>query len=99
MTRRELMLLMASMGLEPCLARATGLSPAEGESGWVKYPGNPVLGGEYGTCFDISVLHEGETFRMWLSWRPKKSVALSESTDGIHWSPPEIALGPLSETG
>lgn len=99
MTRRELMLLMAAMGLEPCLARAAGLSPAEGESGWVKYAGNPVLGGEYGTCFDISVLHEGGTFRMWLSWRPKKSVALSESTDGIHWSPPEIVLGPLPETG
>jgi predicted GH43/DUF377 family glycosyl hydrolase len=37
---------------------------------------------------------------MWLSWRPKKSVALVESQDGIHWSePPQIVLGPRVETG
>ena len=38
------------------------------------------MGGKYGTCFDISVLKEGDTYRMWLSWRPKKSIALVEST-------------------
>ena len=58
------------------------------------------MGGKYGTCFDISVLKEGETYRMWLSWRPKQSVALVESTDGIHWSePPKIVLGPRPKTG
>jgi beta-1,2-mannobiose phosphorylase / 1,2-beta-oligomannan phosphorylase len=35
-------------------------------AGWAKYPGNPVLGGNLGTCFDISVLKEDETYRMWL---------------------------------
>ena len=39
-------------------------------------------------------------YRMWLSWRPKQSVALVESRDGIHWSePPQIVLGPKKETG
>ena len=58
------------------------------------------MGGKYGTCFDISVFKEGETYRMWLSWRPKQSVALVESKDGIHWSePPKIVLGPRPETG
>jgi predicted GH43/DUF377 family glycosyl hydrolase len=64
-------------------------------SGWVKYDHNPVLGGKLGTCFDISVLKEADTYRMWFSWRPRKSVALVECADGFHWSdPPLIVLGP-----
>ena len=63
-------------------------------AGWVKYEKNPVLGGQYGTCFDIAVLREGEGYRMWVSWRPKKSVALVESKDGLSWSAPEIVLAP-----
>jgi predicted GH43/DUF377 family glycosyl hydrolase len=66
---------------------------------WVKYAGNPVMGGKYGTCFDISVLKEGDTYRMWVSWRPKQSIALVESKDGLHWSePPQIVLGPRNDT-
>jgi len=84
------------------LTRVTGtLQPApETTGGWKKAEGNPVMGGKYGTCFDIAVLREGGKYRMWLSWRPKKSIALVESTDGIHWSePPQIVLGPRQETG
>ena len=85
------------------LARVTGQLPpraAAGPGGWVKYEHNPVMGGKYGTCFDISVLKEGDTYRMWLSWRPKQSIALVESKDGLHWSePPRIVLGPKRETG
>lgn len=89
-------------------ASACALAPAKSYSlpaergtapGWEKYPGNPVLGGQYGTCFDICVLPENGKFRMWLSWRPKKSIALSESSDGIHWSPPQIVLGPNPASG
>jgi predicted GH43/DUF377 family glycosyl hydrolase len=69
------------------------------DSGWVKYEGNPVLGGQYGTCFDICVLFESGTYRMWVSWRPKQSVAITESKDGIHWGPPEIVLPPDPSTG
>ncbi|MBU6401911.1 MAG: hypothetical protein KGS61_16465, partial [Verrucomicrobia bacterium] len=32
------------------------------------------------------------------SWRPKKSLALVESTDGIHWNEPRIVLGPNPAT-
>jgi predicted GH43/DUF377 family glycosyl hydrolase len=58
------------------------------------------MGGKYGTCFDICVLREDKKYRMWLSWRPKQSVALVDSRDGVHWSePPEVVLGPRKETG
>jgi predicted GH43/DUF377 family glycosyl hydrolase len=69
------------------------------DSGWIKYEGNPVFGGQYGTCFDVCVLLESGTYRMWVSWRPKQSVAITESKDGIHWSPPEIVLPPEPESG
>ena len=65
--------------LPPLHAGPTHASTA---GAWVKYPGNPVMGGKYGTCFDISVLKEGATYRMWVSWRPKQSIALVESKDG-----------------
>ena len=63
-------------------------------AGWKKYSGNPVLGGRYGTCFDISVLKDGDAYRMWFSWRPKASIALVESKDKFHWSVPNIVLPP-----
>jgi predicted GH43/DUF377 family glycosyl hydrolase len=65
-------------------------------AGWVKYDHNPVLGGKLGTCFDMAVLKEDFAFRMWFSWRSKKSIALVESQDGYHWSDPQIVLGPTS---
>lgn len=61
---------------------------------WKKYEHNPVLGGKLGTCFDVAVLKDGATYRMYFSWRPRKSIALVESTDGIHWTDPQIVLGP-----
>jgi predicted GH43/DUF377 family glycosyl hydrolase len=70
----------------------------ETAAGWVKSPRNPVLGGDLGTCFDVSVLKEGDTYRMWFSWRPRKSIALVESRDGIHWSKPVIVIGPNDRT-
>jgi predicted GH43/DUF377 family glycosyl hydrolase len=79
------------VGISPAL-------PAETAAGWSKFAGNPVLGGKLGTCFDVALLKEGPTFRMWFSWRPKKSLALVESRDGIHWSKPEIVLGPNPKT-
>jgi predicted GH43/DUF377 family glycosyl hydrolase len=75
-------------------ARDADPPPGETAAGWSKYPGNPVLGGDLGTCFDVAVLREAGRYRMWFSWRPRKSIALVESMDGIHWSKPVIALGP-----
>ena len=94
----------ASIGMA---ADAAGTAPAasnalsrESSAGWMKFKGNPLIGGTHGTCFDISVLKEAAAYRMWLSWRPKKSLALVESKDGIHWSEPPLAVfGPRPETG
>jgi predicted GH43/DUF377 family glycosyl hydrolase len=58
-----------------------------------KAPENPVIGGTLGTCFDVSVLVEGEIYRMWFSWRDQKAIALVESADGVTWKlPPKIVL-------
>ncbi len=75
---------------------AADQSGGSARSGWVKYNGNPVLGGELGTCFDVAVLKEGDVYRMWFSWRPKKSIALVESRDGFKWSEPQVVLRPTS---
>src|ERR1700746_2136738 len=80
------------------ISPARAADSAETAGGWRKYEGNPVLGGSLGTCFDVALLREGTKYRMWFSWRPKKSVALVESADGIHWSEPEIVLGPNPES-
>ena len=68
--------------------------------GWKKYAGNPVFGGVYETCFDVSLLleHEGsseQVFKMWFSWRPKRAIGYTESTDGIHWKEPVVVLKPV----
>lgn len=70
------------------------LPDTETSAGWVKSTANPVLGGKLGTCFDVTLLREGDKYRMWFSWRPKKSIAVVESADGVKWSEPQIALGP-----
>ncbi len=82
------------------LGRVTGRpGGAETGAGWEKYEGNPVLGGELGTCFDVSVLKEKDSYRMYFSWRPKESVALVESSDGAGWGEPTIVLGPNAKSG
>jgi predicted GH43/DUF377 family glycosyl hydrolase len=95
--------LLSSLPLACLLAAVPVADPgkradAETAGGWVKYEKNPVLGGDLGTCFDVSVLREGGNYRMWFSWRPKKSIALVESKDGILWGKPLIVLGPNDKT-
>jgi len=62
---------------------------------WVKYEGNPVLGGELGTCFDVSVdIADGGLHRMWFSWRPRHGIGYAESEDGLRWTVrDEVVLG------
>lgn len=74
------------------------ISGAQARTAWTKSPANPVLGGELGTCFDVCVLHEADSYRMYFSWRPKKSIAVVEGPDGIHWSAPTIVLSPSDKT-
>lgn len=71
---------------------------ADTAGGWVKYPGNPVLGGKLGVCFDVTLLKEGDLYKMWFSWRTKRSMGYTESRDGIHWSEPKVVLSP-TESG
>jgi predicted GH43/DUF377 family glycosyl hydrolase len=67
--------------------------------GWRKH-GRPVIGdATTGTIFDISVLEEGGTYRMYVSWRPRKSLAVVTSRDGVRWSEPEIVFGPDPASG
>ena len=66
-----------------------------GSNQWVKCAESPVLGGALGTCFDVSVIRPEGKYRMYFSWRPKKSIALTESADGIHWSEPVVVLSPV----
>ena len=68
----------------------------ETSSGWEKYANNPVLGGDLGTCFDLTMLHEDGVYKMWFSWRPKKAIAYTESTDGTTWLEPKIVLAPIN---
>lgn len=62
--------------------------------GWSKHPANPVLGGDYGTCFDIAMLIDNGVLKMYFSWRDNKSIALTESIDGVHWSEPVFCIKP-----
>jgi predicted GH43/DUF377 family glycosyl hydrolase len=73
---------------------------SETNGGWRKHPGNPVLGDlTTGTCFDVSVLREAGEYRMYFSWRPRKSLALVTGANGVSWSPPRILLGPNPASG
>ena len=90
----KLQRLIVELPAKAAPATAMATAAASTNAGWVKNDASPVLGGKLGTCFDITVLREEKTFRMWFSWRPKKSIALVESADGVHWDEPKIALGP-----
>jgi predicted GH43/DUF377 family glycosyl hydrolase len=71
----------------------------ETSSGWVKYENNPVLGGNFGTIFDVTLIKDGDLFKMWSSWRPKKSIALSVSSDAKKWTDPEVVLSDSKTSG
>jgi hypothetical protein len=93
------------------MPNTTQFPPSQG--GWKKYDGNPVLGDtKTGTCFDVLVYPEydgrlvpatGDAkstgYRMYFSWRPKKSLAVVKSADGIRWGEPRIILGPDPASG
>lgn len=78
------------------LPRAKGNKNTMKDSTWTKHSEGAVLGGSLGTCFDISVLQDQGKYKMYFSWRPKQSIALAESVDGVKWSEPRIVLGPAN---
>lgn len=60
-----------------------------------KNPDNPIFGGpELGVCFDVYVTKTDGKYRMDFSWRTERSLAVTFSDDGVHWSYPEITLPP-----
>ena len=77
-----------------CAAALLAATSALAGGGWVKYPGNPVMGSpELGTCFDVNVIAKGSAkYNMYFSWRPMKAIALVRSNDGVKWTEPEICL-------
>ena len=91
----------AAAGIFAALALASSpRAESDTAAGWRKHEGNPVIGGQLGTCFDVAVLREDGRYRMWLSWRPRKSIALVESDNGLNWTgTPRIVLGPRPESG
>ena len=93
------LLTLLTLLLTSALAKDQSPPLPETQAGWVKSDANPVLGGKLGTCFDVCLLHSASKYQMWFSWRPKKSIAIVESTDGIHWSEPQIVLAPLPQSG
>src|SRR5262249_23159329 len=92
--------LLALVGFLVTTAVAVSEQPeTQTAAGWVKSKKSPVLGGPLGRGLDVAVLREGGRYHMWFSWRPKKSIGLTESEDGLTWSEPVIALGPNAKSG
>ena len=79
-------------GALPLAALTSACSEGRTAPGWDFSPENPILGGTLGVCFDPFVIKVGRLYRMWFSWRPKKAIAYTESTDGLTWSDPVIVL-------
>lgn len=85
------------------MPNSTKFPPSNG--GWKKYENNPVFGNEkIGTCFDVLVYPEKKNganagYKMYFSWRPKKSLAVTTSADGITWAEPRIILEPNPASG
>ncbi|MBO4356172.1 MAG: hypothetical protein J5850_04900, partial [Clostridia bacterium] len=65
------------------------------EGSFKKFDNAPVFGNkETGTMFDAYIWKQNGRLRMDLSWRPKKSLAVTFSDDGVHWDEPRITLSP-----
>jgi predicted GH43/DUF377 family glycosyl hydrolase len=93
MNKQLILVVMLFLLLLP-MGKISSQSEIAGKSAWTKYEKNPVLGGELGTCFDMAMLKEDGLYKMWFSWRPQKSIAYTESKDGVNWSKPVIVLSP-----
>jgi hypothetical protein len=54
---------LLSLPFVPFLVAEEKKPQVETAAGWIKYEKGPVLGGDLGTCFDVSLLHEGKGYR------------------------------------
>lgn len=71
---QTLISLTVIIGICSCTTSPKKTTQKEEATGkWVKYENNPVLGGgDLGTVFDICVLKDSDSYKMYSSWRPQK---------------------------
>ena len=70
------------------------LSSPHGAEEWKKYRGNPVLGDSTNICFDVCVVADTAKLRLFYSWRNRRSIGLSSSTN-----PDSFTLGTIAVAG
>ena len=70
----------------------TDKTTAGAYAGWERYENNPVLPMELGEAFDATVLKLKDKYRMYFGWRTVRSIAMTESKDGVHWTRPVICI-------
>ena len=75
----------AYRAVEPATKPETDRPGSDTAAGWTKCKDNPVLGGDLGTCFDVCLLHEEGSFRMWFSYEPN-AIGYATSPDGLTWT-------------
>jgi predicted GH43/DUF377 family glycosyl hydrolase len=93
--RSSLRILLLALVLTSAVVHGQTVTPTDSVAGWIKYEHNPIITDKDGILFDICVIHDAGAYRLWAGWRPKNSIALLESKDGLHFSgPPKIVLGP-----
>ena len=68
---------------------------------WTKYSNEPVLGNKAtGPVFDPYVIKDKDgKYRMYVSWRKEKAIAVTTSDDGINWTELKIVLNNDTSTG
>lgn len=71
----------------------------ESRGGWYKSIDSPVLGGSLGSVFDVTLMRDGDVFKMWFSWRSANSIGFTQSMDGINWEYPRLVLSPADTLG
>jgi predicted GH43/DUF377 family glycosyl hydrolase len=63
-------------------------------AGWRRYERNPVFPFEWGETFDATVITLPDRLRVYFGWRLERSIAVTDSRDGIHWSFPVKVISP-----
>lgn len=100
---------VVGLSLSAMCCRAQLIAECKGnppQQKWLKRHTPVFGGGALGTCFDAVFVKEAEEdhesseevkYKMYFSWRPKRSIASTTSRDGIEWDQhPTILLSPVN---
>ncbi len=68
--------------------------PRGAAGGWQKLRSAPVMTAEAGRAEDPCVLWNDGRYQMWYTWPALHSIAYTESTNGLCWALPRVALSP-----